>query len=218
LNVTAVAPSTSTYLTLYPAGSPPTTSDLNPPAGAILANLVVATLTDAGTFDVYNAAGTTNVAIDVAGWYTNGDTTAQSDLNTGFVNAKSYYQQNSQSFGSSAALVAALAPQEPNLTFTTGASAEPDWISVTTSADGNSVILAAQAHGTGNCWYIVDNENGTETASPPWSGAGAVFVGAGTWYGEVKNTGSPPTCSASTAPGGANNATQAFQTSGFPQL
>jgi hypothetical protein len=70
LNVTAVAPSAPTYLTLYPKGSPPTTSDLNPPAGGVLANLVVVTLTGTGTFKVYNAAGNTNVLIDVAGWYT----------------------------------------------------------------------------------------------------------------------------------------------------
>jgi hypothetical protein len=69
LNVTAVLPTVSGYLTLYPQGTPPTTSDLNPPANGVLANLAVTTLTGSGTFDVYNAAGDTNVIIDLAGWY-----------------------------------------------------------------------------------------------------------------------------------------------------
>jgi hypothetical protein len=218
LNLTAVAPSVSTYLTLYPEGSPPTTSDLNPPAGGVLANLVVATLTNAGTFDVYNAAGNTNIVIDVAGWYTNDDTTAQSNLNTAFLDAKALYLQNSQSYSPSATMVTELAGAEPALTFTAAASTSGGQVSVTTSADGNSIILASQADITGNCWYIVDNENGVETASPPWSDAGAAFVGAGAWFGEDENTGSPPTCQASSAPAGANSATQAFLTTGFPDL
>ena len=70
LNLTAVRPSASGYLTVYPQSPRPTTSDLNPPAGGVLANMVVATLTGSGTFDIYNAFGDTNVVVDVAGWYT----------------------------------------------------------------------------------------------------------------------------------------------------
>ena len=70
LNLTAVAPSTSSYLTVFPSGTRPTTSDLNLFAVGVLANLVVATLTNSGSFNVYNAAGDTNVVIDIAGWYT----------------------------------------------------------------------------------------------------------------------------------------------------
>jgi hypothetical protein len=69
LNVTAVAPTASTYLAVYPGGATPTTSDINPPIGSTVPNLVVATLTGGGAFSVFNAGGQTNVVIDVAGWY-----------------------------------------------------------------------------------------------------------------------------------------------------
>jgi hypothetical protein len=145
------------------------------------------------------------------------DGIAQSHLNTALTNAKALYQSDSQSFPASAPMVAELATAEPMLTFTTGPSVSSTMISVTTSSDGNAIILSAQAT-TGNCWYFVDNVGGPETGSPPWSTPGAVFVDAGTNYGEVKNTGVAPTCQASSAPAGANSATQAFQTSGFPNL
>ncbi len=69
VNLTAVAPSASGYLTVYPGGTRPTTSDLDPPAGAVLADMVAATLSSSGAFDVFNAAGDTNIVVDVAGWY-----------------------------------------------------------------------------------------------------------------------------------------------------
>ena len=126
------------------------------------------------------------------------DRAAQSNLNTAFVNAKATFQQNSQSYATSATLTAALSTAEPSLSFTTGASTAQSQISVATSADGYSVILVAQAKGTGNCWYLIDNTQ-AETASAPWSTANAVWTGAGTWYGEVKNVSgsTAPTCQAS---------------------
>ena len=69
LNVTAVLPSNFTYVTVYPSGSPPVVSDLNPYPGSVEPNLVVATLTGSGTFEIYNAAGSTDVVADVLGWY-----------------------------------------------------------------------------------------------------------------------------------------------------
>ncbi len=145
------------------------------------------------------------------------DRAAQSNLNTAFVNAKASFQQNSQSYMTSTLLTSTLAAAEPSLTFTTGASTSQSQISVATSADGYSVILAAQAKGTLNCWYLVDNTQ-AETASAPWSTTGATWTGAGTWYGEYKNTGTAPTCQASSTPAGTATG-QLFQTSGgFPAL
>jgi Phosphoesterase family/IPT/TIG domain len=76
-NLTAVAGSTSTYLALYPsdAGSPPRTSDLNPAAGQVIANLAVVALATTGpdTVDghvnLYNAVGHIDAILDVAGWF-----------------------------------------------------------------------------------------------------------------------------------------------------
>jgi len=69
LNVTAVTPSAPTYLTVYPSGTPPTVSDLNPTPGDVEANLVVATVSETGTVTMYNFSGQVNVVVDVAGWY-----------------------------------------------------------------------------------------------------------------------------------------------------
>src|ERR1035441_5177245 len=73
------------------------------------------------------------------------DRAAQSNLNTAFVNAKAAFQQNSQSYATSATLVSALSTAEPSLSFTTASSTSQSQISVATSADGFSVILTAQA-------------------------------------------------------------------------
>ena len=69
VNVTAIAPATNTYLTVFPGPTRPTTSDLNPLQGQIEANLVVATLSSSGTISIYNNSGSTNVAVDLIGWY-----------------------------------------------------------------------------------------------------------------------------------------------------
>jgi hypothetical protein len=69
MNVTAVSPTQDTYLTVYPGGSRPTSSDLNPPAKGIEPNLVVATLSATGSFTVFNAGGTVDIIVDLTGWY-----------------------------------------------------------------------------------------------------------------------------------------------------
>lgn len=67
LNVTAVAPTASTYLTVWPDGSTrPTASNINAAAGRTVPNSVAALL-GGRKFDVYNSAGTTSVVVDVDG-------------------------------------------------------------------------------------------------------------------------------------------------------
>ena len=88
LNVTAVgptAPSTG-YLTVYPQGpTRPTASDLNFHQGQTIANRVVVPLNPAnGEIDIYNFTGTTNVVVDVNGWYSSTSATTGS-LFTGSV-------------------------------------------------------------------------------------------------------------------------------------
>ncbi len=73
LNVTAVAGSQGTYLTVFPAGGGvPTASNLNPGAGQNIANLVTVALGTAGDVSIYNALGSIDVVADVEGYYLSG--------------------------------------------------------------------------------------------------------------------------------------------------
>jgi hypothetical protein len=77
-NLTAVAGTSATVLTLYPSdlASPPKASDLNPTAGEVIANLAITSLAQtatstapAGNVKLYNALGSINAILDVAGWF-----------------------------------------------------------------------------------------------------------------------------------------------------
>jgi len=70
MNVTVTSTSASSYLSVYPYGSPqPTISDLNWTAGATVPNLVVATIGSGGKVTVFNYSGSAAVVVDVVGWY-----------------------------------------------------------------------------------------------------------------------------------------------------
>jgi hypothetical protein len=70
LNVTATNPTAASYLTVWPDGAPmPIASDLNYVAGQTVPNLVVVKLGAGGAIDLYNALGTTDLIVDVVGWY-----------------------------------------------------------------------------------------------------------------------------------------------------
>jgi hypothetical protein len=69
VNLTGVSPSQNTYLTVFPGPRLPVVSDLNLAPGDIKANLAVATLSSHGTISIYNNTGSTNVVVDVLGWY-----------------------------------------------------------------------------------------------------------------------------------------------------
>jgi type IV pilus assembly protein PilA len=159
------------------------------------------------------------------------DRAAQSNLNTALVNAKAAFQTNSQSYAIgyttnattyATALVTSLNNAEPSLTFTTGASTSQSTISVYVSADGNGVVLAAQAKGTKNCWYAIDNSAAvTTTTNQIYSGATlpAAQDAAGTWYGKQANTSglTVPVCNAGVAIGvAATYGPITFQANGFP--
>jgi hypothetical protein len=69
VNLTAVAPSQNTFLTVFPdLDSRPITSNLNPPGGAIVANLVEVGVSTAGKIDLFNDLGTTNIILDIEGY------------------------------------------------------------------------------------------------------------------------------------------------------
>ncbi len=70
LNVTATRPTSKTYLTVWPAGTDrPDASNLNVVAGQSRPNLVVAAVGAGGAVSVFNEAGTTDVVVDVLGWF-----------------------------------------------------------------------------------------------------------------------------------------------------
>jgi hypothetical protein len=71
LNVTAVAPSAGSFLTLYPSDvSKPLASNLNFGPGVNIPNLVVVKIGVDGNVRVYNDQGSVHVIFDVVGWYT----------------------------------------------------------------------------------------------------------------------------------------------------
>lgn len=70
LNVTAIGPTSSGYLTVYPDGQArPTVSNLNYTSGETIANQVMVPVVN-GYVDFYNLVGNVNVAADLAGYFT----------------------------------------------------------------------------------------------------------------------------------------------------
>jgi hypothetical protein len=69
-NLTVTDTTGSSYLTAWPdLANRPTASDLNWVAGQTVPNLVVVALGTNGKLDIYNAAGSTDVILDVVGYY-----------------------------------------------------------------------------------------------------------------------------------------------------
>jgi hypothetical protein len=70
LNVTATRPTTKTYITVWPTGAPqPVASNVNVVAGQTRPNLVLARVGADGQVSLYNEAGTTDLVVDVLGWF-----------------------------------------------------------------------------------------------------------------------------------------------------
>ena len=69
LNVTAVSPSGTGYVTVWPSGfSQPNASNLNFIPGQTRPNLVVSGVGSNGRVTLFNSAGTTDIVVDVLGW------------------------------------------------------------------------------------------------------------------------------------------------------
>ncbi len=69
VNLTATNTSQASFFTLAPSPGPATTSDLNWPAGATVANLVFAPLNASGDFSLYNDLGSADAVIDIFGYF-----------------------------------------------------------------------------------------------------------------------------------------------------
>jgi hypothetical protein len=70
LNVTAIAQTHSTFVTVYPAGAArPTASNLNVALRRTRANEVITRVGTNGSISLYNSSGTTDLLVDVSGWF-----------------------------------------------------------------------------------------------------------------------------------------------------
>ena len=68
LNVTMIRPDGNGFMTIYPCGERPLASSMNAPrGGGVVANEVIAKVSDVGTVCIYSSVGT-HVAADVAGY------------------------------------------------------------------------------------------------------------------------------------------------------
>jgi hypothetical protein len=77
LNVTAVNPTAAGFLTVFPEGTTmPTVSNLNFAAGTIVPNLVTVGLSATGMVSIYLNTGSTDVVVDVEGYYATPVTTS----------------------------------------------------------------------------------------------------------------------------------------------
>lgn len=77
LNVTATNPSAASYITVYPAGQVrPLASNLNMVAGQTIPNMVIVPLGADGKVTIFDNAGTTDIVVDVLGWWLQPPSTA----------------------------------------------------------------------------------------------------------------------------------------------
>ena len=73
VNLTGVGASTASHLVAWPAGTAmPTTSNLNVAPGGAVANLALVSPGAGGAISVVNHAGTTDVIVDLLGWFAPG--------------------------------------------------------------------------------------------------------------------------------------------------
>jgi hypothetical protein len=70
-NVTVTGATAQSFFTVWPEGAArPVASDLNFVAGETVPNAVIAKLSASGGLSIFNAAGSVNGLVDVAGWFT----------------------------------------------------------------------------------------------------------------------------------------------------
>jgi hypothetical protein len=79
LNVTVTDTTAASFLTVWPTGAPqPTASNINWKAGQTVPNLVQVGLSASGSVNIFNSLGSTNVVVDLEGYF---DSTATSLFN-----------------------------------------------------------------------------------------------------------------------------------------
>ncbi|MEL6890884.1 MAG: hypothetical protein AAFP84_04770 [Actinomycetota bacterium] len=74
MNATAVGATAPTFVSIWPTGAPlPNVSNLNPSVGGIAANMVTIALGDDGSVQAFNLDGSTDLLLDVVGYYSTAD-------------------------------------------------------------------------------------------------------------------------------------------------
>jgi hypothetical protein len=68
VNITGISPTTSTYVTVWPDGARPTTSNLNLAPQEIRAGFAIVGLGADGALRLYNNGGSTHLAVDILGY------------------------------------------------------------------------------------------------------------------------------------------------------
>jgi hypothetical protein len=82
LNVTVTNTSAAGFLTVYPTGAPrPVSSNLNWVTHLTVPNLVDVAIGDGGQVTFYNGIGTTDVVVDLEGWYEPQSSTSDGEYN-----------------------------------------------------------------------------------------------------------------------------------------
>jgi len=112
------------------------------------------------------------------------DRAAQSNLNTALTNAKAYYGNDGQTYGTSASAESGLQSSEPDLTFTTGVPGAGNAIGVGTTNDGNGLLLTAYS-ANNNCWGVFTYETqwpGASTLTVNGVAVSSSITNSGTWY------------------------------------
>jgi hypothetical protein len=69
LNTTVTNTTASSALTVFPSSPKPLSSDLNWVAGQTISNLTLATLSSTGTISFYNFVGSTDLVLDLSGYF-----------------------------------------------------------------------------------------------------------------------------------------------------
>jgi hypothetical protein len=83
VHLTVTDPTSAGYVTAYPAGVPvPLASTIDFQAGVTKANLALVTLGRGGAISLFNAYGTTQLVVDVEGWYSSSSSSQGGLLNS----------------------------------------------------------------------------------------------------------------------------------------
>ncbi len=89
VNATATGTTATSFLTVYPTGEArPAVSNLNFGAGETVANRVMAKLGTGGKVTVYNHSGSTDVVVDVGGWFSDASLAGTTGLYTALAPAR----------------------------------------------------------------------------------------------------------------------------------